>query len=390
MTESSTPRWYEKREGDLCDLCQGGRAGVYRCAACTIIKLKSELAEQKRAISEDNAFHDALQELAVAQGKDPEQWDPIGVVDDALAQQDYAAAIAQALDLVLPMARGYAAEHPVGNNATMIEQAEAALDSTPRGAVAASAAEAYAVALQSALQPFADEGTKMRELYERDAMADSVLHMHITYGDLYRAADVLAKNPNPAGHPAAEPSAHESGALAGEGLGPVGLGPTEARHEIGRCSAEDAVCRDTAVCAPVGPYYCTAKSENAVVPKSDHPGVRDWLRTCRAEREKLRGVATYVLRHPRAACGMGDVYHYEWVELQRLAKEALADLPGQSENSQDTGFAEGWRAAIAAAATWVDRKGWEGTANALADDLCEPPPQEGHATCNPQEADRGG
>lgn len=52
------------------------------------------------------------------------------------------------------------------------------------------------------------------------------------------------------------------------------------------------------------------------------------------------------------------------------------------------GFAEGWRAAIAAAATWVDRKGWEGTANALADDLCEPS-QEGHATCNPQEADRG-
>lgn len=56
--------------------------------------------------------------------------------------------------------------------------------------------------------------------------------------------------------------------------------------------------------------------------------------------------------------------------------------------SQDTGFAQGWRAAIAAAATWVDRKGWEGTANALADDLCEPS-QEGHATCNPQEADRG-
>lgn len=46
----------------------------------------------------------------------------------------------------------------------------------------------------------------------------------------------LAKNPNPAGHPAAEPSAHESGALAGEGSGPVGLGPTEARHEIGTCN----------------------------------------------------------------------------------------------------------------------------------------------------------
>lgn len=51
----------------------------------------------------------------------------------------------------------------------------------------------------------------------------------------------LAKNPNPAGHPGIEPSdAAPSGAT--EDSGPVGLGPTEARLEIGTGTAIDRAC----------------------------------------------------------------------------------------------------------------------------------------------------
>lgn len=43
------------------------------------------------------------------------------------------AGLADALTIILPLAKGYAIEHPVGNNAGMVETAQAALAAAGRG-----------------------------------------------------------------------------------------------------------------------------------------------------------------------------------------------------------------------------------------------------------------
>lgn len=66
--------------------------------------------------------------------------------------------------------------------------------------------------------------------------------------------------------------------------------------------------------------------------------------------------------------------HDEDLVICATIDEAVAEIQrARAENKSEDGYAAGWSAAIAAAATWIDRRGMEGTANALADDLCQPP-----------------
>jgi hypothetical protein len=58
-----TPRFYDKREGDLCDMCMGGPANAFRCAACAITNLEAELADALTRLSNAEKERDALRLL---------------------------------------------------------------------------------------------------------------------------------------------------------------------------------------------------------------------------------------------------------------------------------------------------------------------------------------